>query len=129
MRCLFVVPDIFREPPAGNCAAAKFASGGNVASFVRDRQHTNMTHSLFDQLVARIREDATHGALPAFLQVASISPDMTLDELGMDSLGRMYLLTMLLELSDAPLSEEAFLPQRTLREIVEFVDTAMHVPR
>lgn len=77
-----------------------------------------MSNSLFEAVVARIREDAATGILPGYLQTARISPEMTLSELGVDSLGRMALLTTLMDLSDAPFSEDDFSPQQTLGDIV-----------
>lgn len=73
---------------------------------------------LFEAIVARIRDDAAAGLLPGDLQTAPIRPEMTLAELGVDSLGRMALLTALMDLTDAYIPDTAFTEGQTLGAIV-----------
>ncbi|MFN9043167.1 MAG: acyl carrier protein [Betaproteobacteria bacterium] len=74
---------------------------------------------LFDSIVSRIREDAAAGLLPGHLQTASIEPGMTLAELGVDSLGRLALLTALMDLTDQYIPDTAFTEAQTLGAIVD----------
>ena len=74
---------------------------------------------LFESIVSRIREDAAAGLLPGHLQTAPIEPGMTLAELGVDSLGRMALLTALMDLTDQYIPDTAFAEGQTLGAIVE----------
>lgn len=83
---------------------------------------------LFDAIVARIREDAAAGLLPGDLQTAPITSDMTLAELGVDSLGRMALLTALMDLTDAYIPDTAFTEGQTLGAIVEQAATMAGSP-
>jgi acyl carrier protein len=76
---------------------------------------------LFDHIVACIRNDAAAGLLPSHLQTAAIEPGMTLAELGVDSLGRMALLTALMDLTDQYIPDTAFSEEQTLGAIVERV--------
>ena len=78
-----------------------------------------MTKSLFDELVALMREDAASGLHPAYLMNAPIEPGMTLGELGVDSIGRMALLTALMNLTESHIEDDAFNDGATLGEIVE----------
>ena len=75
--------------------------------------------SLFETVVARIRDDAGAGLLPGYLQTASIERSMTLQELGVDSLGRMALLTTLMDLTDKYMPDTAFAGEQTLGDIVD----------
>jgi acyl carrier protein len=75
-------------------------------------------NNLFEAVVARIRDDAAAGLLPGFLQTAPIEPSMTLAELGVDSLGRMVLVTALMDLSDRYIPDTAFSDGQTLGQIV-----------
>lgn len=84
-----------------------------------------MTNSLFDKLVGLIREDAAAGLQPAFLQTAPIEPGMTLAELGIDSIGRMALLTALMDLTDLTeqdIADETFVDGQTLGDIVDWAN-------
>ena len=75
-------------------------------------------NNLFDDLVARIRDDAAAGLLPGYLQTAPIQPSMTLVDLGVDSLGRMAFLTALMDLTDQYIPDTAFSEGQTLGDIV-----------
>lgn len=75
--------------------------------------------NLFEDIVARIREDAAAGLLPGHLQTAPIEPTMTLVELGVDSLGRMALLTALMDLTEQYIPDTAFSEGQSLGAIVE----------
>lgn len=77
--------------------------------------------NLFEDIVARIRDDAAAGLLPGHLQTSTIEPSMTLAELGVDSLGRMALLTALMDLTDQYIPDTAFSEGQTLGAIVEQV--------
>jgi len=77
-----------------------------------------MTCKLFEQVVTRIREDAAAGLLPGFLETAPILPTMTIKDLGIDSLGRVSLLTTLVDLTDLYVGDEAITDRQTLGEIV-----------
>lgn len=79
------------------------------------------TPDLFAHIVSRIREDAAAGLLPGHLQTAPIEPSMTLGELGVDSLGRMALLTALMDLTDQYIPDTAFSEGQSLGAIVEQV--------
>jgi acyl carrier protein len=83
-----------------------------------------MTSNLFDAVVTRIREDAAAGLLPGSLTKASIDRDMTLTDLGVDSLGRMTLLTLLMDMTDQYIPDTAFNEGQTLGEIVDALSSA-----
>ena len=85
-------------------------------------------HNLFDTVAARIREDAAAGVLPGFLQTAPIEPAMTLADLGVDSLGRMALLTILMDLTDQYIPDTAFTDGQTLGQIVQMAATGVAGP-
>ena len=74
---------------------------------------------IFDSLINVIRHNAEHGEFPAFLTNMAISPDTTLDELGLDSLCKMSLLASLMDITDKYFPDEFFQGSRTIREIVE----------
>ena len=76
-------------------------------------------NSLFDSVVLRLREDAAAGLLPGYLQTAPIESTMTLDDLGVDSLGRMTLLTALMDLTEQYIPDTAFSEGQTLGDLVE----------
>lgn len=74
---------------------------------------------IFDSLVTVIRDHAERGDFPAFLTHLSITPDTTLEELGLDSLGKMSLLAALMDITDQYFPDEFFQGSRTLSEIVD----------
>lgn len=76
---------------------------------------------MYDQLVAMLRSNAEAGILPAHIASMPLTPDMRLGELGIDSLGKMALLSALMDLTDKYLADDAFSDQHTLAEIVELV--------
>jgi acyl carrier protein len=76
-------------------------------------------NNLFENIVSRIRDDAAAGLLPGHLQASAIEPNMTLAELGVDSLGRMALLTALMDLTDQYIPDTAFNDGQSLGVIVE----------
>jgi acyl carrier protein len=83
-----------------------------------------MTSNLFDAVVTRIREDAAAGLLPGSLTKAPIDRDMTLTDLGVDSLGRMTLLTLLMDMTDQYIPDTAISESQTLGEIVDALSSA-----
>lgn len=74
---------------------------------------------LFESLVNVIRENAKRGEFPEFLADKAITPDTTLDELGLDSLCKMSLLTSLMDVTDKYFPDELFTGARTIGEIVD----------
>jgi acyl carrier protein len=81
-----------------------------------------LMNNLFEVVVARIRDDAASGVLPAFLKTAQIVPSTTLEELGLDSLGRMTLLATLEDLTDQYIPESAFNDAQTLGQIIDMAN-------
>ena len=49
--------------------------------------------SLYDQIVQLLRDNANVGILPAHIAVMPMTPETTLTDLGIDSLGKMGLLS------------------------------------
>lgn len=76
-------------------------------------------NDIFESLVSVIRDNAKNGDFPAFLNDMAITPDTTLDQLGLDSLCKMSLLASLMDITDKYFADESFTGTRTLREIVE----------
>lgn len=77
----------------------------------------------FDQLVNMLRKQAQAGILPEHIADMEITPDMKLGDLGIDSLGKMGLLSGLMEISDQYFSDDTFHDEQTLQEIVNIIST------
>ncbi len=77
--------------------------------------------NLYDQLVDMLRSNAAAGVLPAHIASMPLTPEITLGELGIDSLGKMALLSAMMDLTDKYLADDAFNDSKTLAEIVELV--------
>lgn len=67
-----------------------------------------------DDIIALIRELATQGDLPRDLVTASISAETTLENLSLDSLGKMILLSALDESCGFYISGELLSPELTI---------------
>lgn len=76
---------------------------------------------LYDQIVQLLRDNATAGILPAHIVSMPLAPQTRLADLGIDSLGKMGLLSALMDLTDKYLADESFNDSSTLAEIVELV--------
>ncbi len=74
---------------------------------------------IFNVLLGVIRDNARNGDFPALLSTMTITPDTTLDELGLDSLCKMSLLASLMDITDKYFPDEFFAGGRTLREIAD----------
>ncbi len=77
--------------------------------------------NLYEQLVQMLRDSANAGILPAHVAAMPLSPETTLGDLGIDSLGKMGLLSSLMELTDKYLADDSIKDSNTLAEIVELV--------
>lgn len=76
---------------------------------------------LYDQIVQLLRDNAKAGILPAHIASMPLAPQTRLADLGIDSLGKMGLLSALMDLTDKYLADESFNDSSTLAEIVELV--------
>lgn len=75
--------------------------------------------AMFETLVGVIREHANAGEFPAYLRDMPITPKTSLNDLGLDSLCKMSLLTALMDHTDKYFPDEFFQGNRTLEEIVD----------
>jgi acyl carrier protein len=79
---------------------------------------------LFEKIVSMFREQARAGIFPAHLEHADLSRATTLGDLGIDSLGKMALLTALMDLADQYFPDDAFKDDHTLEEIAQIAGAA-----
>ena len=77
--------------------------------------------SLYDQIIQLLRDNAKEGILPAHIAAMPLAPQTRLADLGIDSLGKMGLLTALMDLTDKYLADDSIKDTHTLAEIVELV--------
>ena len=77
--------------------------------------------SLYDQIIQLLRDNAKAGILPAHITAMPLAPETKLAELGIDSLGKMSLLSALMDLTDKYLADDSIKDSHTLAEIVELV--------
>ena len=77
--------------------------------------------SLYDPLIQLLRDSANAGILPTRIATMPLAPETTLADLGIDSLGKMGLLTALMDLTDKYLADDSFKDSHTLAEIAELV--------
>jgi acyl carrier protein len=75
-------------------------------------------NSLYDQIIQLLRDSANSGALPAHIATMPLLPETALGELGIDSLGKMGLLSSLMDLTDKYLADDAIKDENTLADIV-----------
>jgi acyl carrier protein len=54
--------------------------------------------SLYDQIIELLRDNAKAGILPAHIAAMPLAPETKLADLGIDSLGKMGLLSALMDL-------------------------------
>lgn len=80
--------------------------------------------ALFENIVTMLREQAEAGIFPAHLQHAELSRTTRLGDLGIDSLGKMALLTALMDLTDKYFPDDAFKDDHTLEEIAQIASSA-----
>jgi len=72
---------------------------------------------LYEQIVTMLRDQARAGVFPAHIAELPLGPDTRLGDLGIDSLGKMGLLTSLMDLTDSYFPDDAFKDHHTLAEI------------
>ena len=77
--------------------------------------------SLYDSIVQLLRDNAKAGILPDHIATMALTPDTKLADLGIDSLGKMGLLSALMDLTDKYLADDSIKDSHTLAEIVELV--------
>ena len=72
-----------------------------------------------DDIIQLLRDNASSGILPAHIAAMPLGPDTTVADLGIDSLGKMGLLSGLMELTDTYLADDAIKDNHTLAEVAE----------
>jgi acyl carrier protein len=77
--------------------------------------------TLQDQIIQLLRDNAKAGILPAHIAEMPLLPETTLADLGIDSLGKIGLLSALMELTDKYLADDAIKDSLTLAEVAELV--------
>lgn len=77
--------------------------------------------SMYDQIVQLLRDNAKSGILPAHIAAMPLTPETKLADLGIDSLGKMGLLSALMDLTDKYLADDSIKDSNTLAEIVDLV--------
>jgi acyl carrier protein len=75
-------------------------------------------------VIAAIRAMAARAELPRDLAQRELSGETTIEELAIDSLGKMGLLSELEERADVGLSEGMLLGLRTLADLARMLETA-----
>ena len=78
----------------------------------------------YDEIVQILRDNALAGVLPAHVAKMTLKPETRLSDLGIDSLGKMALLTALMDYTDKYLADDTFKDDQTLAEISEVIATA-----
>ena len=77
--------------------------------------------TLYEQIVELLREHARAGLLPTHIAAMPLTPDTKLSELGIDSLGKMSLLSSLMELTDKYFADDSIRDDDTLADIAKRV--------
>lgn len=75
----------------------------------------------FEQMVELLRSNARTGILPAHIAAMPLTPETRLGDLGIDSLGKMGLLSAVMDLTDKYIADDSFKDDHTLSEIVAIV--------
>lgn len=75
--------------------------------------------NLFDDFIALIKEQVKNGQLPEFLNEIVLTKETHLDELGLDSISLVSLLTCLMDLTESYIPETLFSDNPTLWEIAQ----------
>lgn len=76
---------------------------------------------IYDCLLKLIEMHIQEGSLPKRLQTMALQPDTRLDELGLDSISQVVLLTGLMNMADSYFPDSLFLGNPSLREIARRV--------
>lgn len=79
----------------------------------------------YEQFIDMLRKQARAGVLPSHIADMNITSDMKLGDLGIDSLGKMSLLTGLMELTDQYFPDDAFNDNQTLQEVAGIISRNM----
>ena len=79
---------------------------------------------LYEQIAIILRDQARAGVFPAHIAEFPLSPATRLGDLGIDSLGKMVLLTALMDLTDRYFPDDAFKDHHTLAEISAIAEGA-----
>ncbi len=74
-----------------------------------------------DNIIQMLRDTAKAGILPTHIVEMPLSAQTTVADLGIDSLGKMGLLSALMEATDKYLDDGAIQDSHTLGEIAELV--------
>lgn len=78
----------------------------------------------YEKLIQSIRAEAQSGVLPSYLATHPFTPELRLGELGIDSLGKIALLTAVMDETDKYLPDDSFRDENTLQEVADFVENA-----
>ncbi len=81
----------------------------------------NIATTAFEQLAELLRSNARAGILPAHIAEMPLTPETRLGDLGIDSLGKMGLLSAVMDLTDKYIADDSFNDENTLSEIVDIV--------
>lgn len=74
-----------------------------------------------DQIKNLLLDNARSGVLPSHVATMELGPETRVEELGLDSLGKMSLLTGLMDLTDKFLADDAIKESSTLADIAELI--------
>ena len=74
-----------------------------------------------DQIKELLLDNARNGVLPAHVATMALGPDTKVEELGLDSLGKMTLLTGLMDLTDKFLADDSIKESSTLADIAALI--------
>jgi acyl carrier protein len=78
-------------------------------------------NTIYDQIINLLRENAKSGVLPPHVASMELSPATTLSDLGIDSLGKMGLLSALMDISDKYLSDDSIKDDDSIAHIVNLI--------
>ena len=82
-----------------------------------------MSHDdIFANMAELIKEKANTGDLPAHLANTKLTQDMKLSDLGLDSLGMLTLVSMLMKITDKYIPDATFDRDFTIRELLNKID-------
>lgn len=83
------------------------------------------TQKLYDDLVSLLNEEIEKGTLPSHLKQVSFKPDLSLSDLGLDSIALIALQTSLMDKTDTFLPDTVFSDNPSLWEIAQRLHDSM----
>lgn len=77
------------------------------------------TQEIYNLLIEIFNENFEDGSLPAYLENVELTPNMRIDDLGLDSISKVGLVASLMEKTDSYLPYSIFLDNPSLWDIAD----------